>query len=142
MLQGLLMKRVLMVVESLLWLGYMGLIYWLSSGPMPAAFVIPISQIDKVYHFLAYAVLGALGCQVAHHVTRHLYWRIWLGGMAASLFGISDEWHQFFVPGRSATVSDIVADMCGAWAGAMIWGLWLSPLYKTLTSLLKRNSEP
>lgn len=134
------MKRWLTAFELLLWLGYMGTIFYFSSRPMPAMFVIPIAQIDKLYHFVAFGILGALGCQVGSRVTPHLYWKIWWGGMTASLFGISDEWHQLFVPGRSSGVDDIIADMCGAWAGAMIWGLWLSIRYEKLTSS-SRNHE-
>lgn len=32
----------------------------------------------------------------------------------AVLYAMSDEWHQSFVPGRTALVSDVVIDSCGA----------------------------
>ena len=34
--------------------------------------------------------------------------------VVASAYGVTDEWHQTFVPGRSSTVSDWVADTLGA----------------------------
>ncbi|MBX9720207.1 MAG: VanZ family protein, partial [Candidatus Obscuribacterales bacterium] len=30
------------------------------------------------------------------------------------LYAISDEWHQSFVPGRTALASDVLIDTCGA----------------------------
>jgi len=35
------------------------------------------------------------------------------------LYGISDEIHQYFVPNRSSSVYDVIADGIGIWAG--IW---------------------
>ena len=39
--------------------------------------------------------------------------------LGATLFGISDEWHQSFVPGRQASVLDAVADLIGAAAAVL-----------------------
>lgn len=38
----------------------------------------------------------------------------------AVLLGIADEFHQSFIPGREATVQDVMADAVGAVAGACI----------------------
>ena len=38
------------------------------------------------------------------------------------LYGISDEVHQAFVPGREASVGDLLADVAGA---AIVVALWL-----------------
>lgn len=69
---------------------------------------------DKVAHALAYAVLGAL-----------LAWATGRPGLAvalATLYGVSDELHQAFVPGRTPDVLDLVADLLGATAGAAAVG--------------------
>ena len=42
--------------------------------------------------------------------TRHEFWP-WL---YAVVYGASDEWHQYYVPGRYADVWDWVADIVGA----------------------------
>ncbi len=42
----------------------------------------------------------------------------------ASAFGASDEWHQSFVPGRSAELADWVADTAGAACAAMFYVRW------------------
>ena len=39
--------------------------------------------------------------------------------LLATLFGVTDEIHQYFVPGRQADVFDVVADAVGALAGAL-----------------------
>jgi VanZ family protein len=39
--------------------------------------------------------------------------------VAATLYAISDEWHQSFVPSRSASTVDVTIDACGAICGAL-----------------------
>jgi len=74
---------------------------------------------DKVVHFAVYGLLGTLACRPA---------RTWRGAVlavvAASAFGASDEWHQSFVPGRSAEVADWVADTAGAACAAVLYVRW------------------
>lgn len=89
--------------------GWAGVIFWLSSKPstgLPGPF-------SPAAHFVAYAILGAL---------------LWLalGGMRgsaraavvavvlASLYGITDEYHQSFVPNRMPDPVDWIVDTLGA----------------------------
>lgn len=65
---------------------------------------------DKVAHAGAYGVLGAL-LTVATG-------RPWLAVLISALFGVSDEFHQSFVPQRAADVYDVLADTIGATIGA------------------------
>lgn len=37
------------------------------------------------------------------------------------LYGVSDEFHQSFVPGRTATAIDLVADVLGATLAVTLW---------------------
>ena len=37
----------------------------------------------------------------------------WLGVMIAISYGITDEIHQYFVPGRNCSLSDVLADSAG-----------------------------
>jgi VanZ family protein len=39
-------------------------------------------------------------------------------------YGVTDEWHQSFVPGRSADAIDLVADAVGAGLAAGGLGAW------------------
>ncbi len=71
---------------------------------------------DKYLHILGYALLGALFCRA--YGSLRLGGKFWraalLSFLSAGLYGISDEIHQYFVPGRSADVMDVAADFFGA----------------------------
>lgn len=47
--------------------------------------------------------------------------------LIAGLYGVSDEVHQYFVPGRSASAYDALADVLGA---GLVCGLWYFKLSK------------
>jgi VanZ family protein len=51
----------------------------------------------------------------------------------ATLYGLTDEWHQSFVPGRSAAVADALADMVGAIVGSAAWLMLWARINKTKT---------
>ena len=75
---------------------------------------------DKLLHLLAYAALGYLACR-AFATLRCLRGPVGIfvaGYIFAVLFGISDEWHQSFVPERMADGWDLLADAAGAFLGA------------------------
>ncbi len=40
------------------------------------------------------------------------------------LFAVSDEFHQYFVPGRSAEFGDILADFAGILFGWLIYKIY------------------
>lgn len=72
---------------------------------------------DKVVHFTLYLVLGLLALRTAPNAS----WRVAIIAVVAiAAFGAVDEWHQRFVPGRSADPRDWVADALGGGAGAAL----------------------
>jgi len=82
---------------------------------------------DKVVHFLVYGLLGFLwvrallptGVQVGGGggpVRRAAL----LAALLAAGWGVLDEIHQSFVPGRDASPADAVADTLGGAAGAVL----------------------
>ena len=78
---------------------------------------------DKVLHFSAYAVLGALFSR-AFKTTRlkdNIKLVIILSILASSLYGISDEVHQYFVPCRNADIMDVLADIFGSICGVYLF---------------------
>ncbi len=86
---------------------------------------IPGGFSDKSAHASEYAVLGLL-------LARALAGPRWLSitfppvaaaVVLATAYGVSDEWHQLFVPGRDFEVRDMMADAAGASVAA--GGLWL-----------------
>jgi VanZ family protein len=82
------------------------------------------SQTDKLLHVLAYLILGSLLLRAAHGGVTSL--RPWPTAVAFALtvaYGVSDELHQIFVPGRVASVADGIADAVGAGLAIMLMGL-------------------
>ncbi|AEF84973.1 VanZ family protein [Treponema primitia ZAS-2] len=75
---------------------------------------------DKLQHLIAYLVLAGTIVpwfpreQWQSHRLRTLL----LATFISSLYGISDEIHQYFVPGRDCNVWDWVADTIGSFLGA------------------------
>jgi hypothetical protein len=96
---------------------WMLLMFWLSSrSDLPEASLIPDwVPLDKLAHTLLFAVLAAL-----------LYLaglRAPLAILGAAVYGLTDEVHQMFVPGRSPDVRDWLADVLGGIIG--VWGVRL-----------------
>jgi VanZ family protein len=115
----------LRIASALLPLGvYGGLIVHLSSqsafGMLPT-----IDGFDKVLHLVEYAGLGFLAARALALLTGLSTLRavLWGAGLAAA-FGVTDEIHQSFVPGRFPSVSDAVADAFGSLLGAWCYRLW------------------
>lgn len=99
---------------------YCLLIYWLSSQSDPPGADIDFEGSDKVAHFLVYGVMAALVSLGLHDNPpgKHPAWLLLAGPVIfALLYGVSDEIHQRFTPGRSFSYLDMLADGFGAVAG-------------------------
>ena len=98
----------------------MALIFMLSSFELEVPGIRHFPLRDKGIHFLEYAALGWL-CAAASSRTwpSASAWRTAAFAVFISaLWGLSDEIHQAFVPGRSSEVADVIADLFGSMAGA------------------------
>jgi VanZ family protein len=86
--------------------------------------------IDKVQHFIAYFVLAAaLGLWFSPGRWQKRKWKPFsVSAVIAALYGIIDEIHQHFVPGRDCNVWDWLADSVGAVFG----GLAILFLFRTI----------
>ena len=105
---------------------YAGAIFYLSaqSHPeeqLPSFLLKDVS--DKVLHAVEYGILGLLcyrafrwaaGPAVAQQA-------VVLAIVTASVYGITDEVHQFFVPFRESSWLDWLADTIGAAIGGISW---------------------
>ena len=70
----------------------------------------------KIAHMLFYAVLAWLWWR-ALSPQRQIEWSILLLAFAlTTLYGVTDEIHQRFVPGRHSRLADVFFDAGGAWA--------------------------
>ncbi len=93
------------------------LLFALSSRAVPA----PASHIpDWMTHGAAYAVLAVLACRaLAGGLKRPVTARVAaLAVLISTLYGVTDELHQSFVPGRVADAWDVLKNLAGAVAGA------------------------
>lgn len=77
---------------------------------------------DKLVHLVEYAGFGALFSRAiyqrgAGRSARSSFIAAWALG---TLYGLTDELHQLFVPGRVADAWDLLADSAGSLCGAAL----------------------
>ena len=102
-------------------LGIMVIIFLLSHTPgddLPSQ----IDGLDKLCHATAYGVLAATVIFAMLPWSRHQEGRMAFGILIfCLLYGLSDEFHQSFIPGRFPSGMDIVADGLGAALVLIAW---------------------
>ena len=77
--------------------------------------------VRKSAHFLAYAILGGLcfeNLSILDKLSKKKTFFIAL--LISVLYAISDEIHQYFVPGRACQFRDVMIDSCGALTGIIV----------------------
>ncbi len=89
---------------------YMTALWILSSNTLPDV-GLSFSLMDKIAHFFAFGFMAFL-------IFKALFgWKInrafLLSGAIAFFYGIVDELHQYFVPGRNCDIFDLIADLAG-----------------------------
>ena len=101
----------------------MGTIFLLSHQPGNRLSLPPFPGIDKIGHMMIYGTLA--GTAILAFSARQKDTRpqrvMFLTVAFCLLYGISDEFHQSFIPGRSASVLDVVADCGGAAMVSFFW---------------------
>jgi VanZ family protein len=97
---------------------YAASLFYVSSLPSEE---IPLGMpyhMDKVAHAVAYALLALLVCRA---------WRdpgtgsLVLIALLCAAYGVFNEMHQAYVPGRYTSAGDAVANAVGAFAMALLW---------------------
>jgi VanZ family protein len=82
---------------------------------------------DKVAHASEYSVLGYLTARALFFAGWH--WLkanfVWITIVFGLLYALSDEFHQYFVPGRSCDIRDAAADLVGVVIGCLIFRKFL-----------------
>ena len=117
-------------LSLLLALAWMALLFYLSHQPAIDTPLLFPGQ-DKVAHATVYGILGmlllgALPRPAGGYTGR----QVCISTLLAGLYGMSDEIHQYFVPGRTADVQDWLADTLGALLGTLLLAQ-LSRVYKS-----------
>ena len=118
----------------------MGAFYWLSTLPgtpspddpaLYAVFYWVPPSVQNALHVPTYAALAwawhwTLGAWLRVSSARAI-----VACAIASVYGVFDEWHQSFVPGRYASLTDVTLDVAGAALG--IWlAAWIGSRARTI----------
>ena len=101
----------------------MGIIFYLSHMPGDAIKLPMFPGIDKLAHVFAYGCLAGTflyGLQPYTHSSNRSVIAI-VVVLFCIIWGIGDEFHQSFIPGRSVSYWDVVADGVGA---LLVIGYW------------------
>ena len=101
----------------------MGIIFFLSSQSGDSLDLPDITNLDKLLHAVAYGVLALTTLYAVPEDTyRAKPYRIsLLVVLLCLLYGSSDELHQSFVPARTPSLFDLLADILGGVAAVVVW---------------------
>jgi VanZ family protein len=113
-----------MLARAVLWgpvVALMALIFCVSSlSAPPGGSLFP----DWETHSVVYGALGLLLSRaLAGGVRRTSLATLVMAAALATVYGVTDEWHQMYVPQRNSEVRDVVNDMIGAAIGAAVFGV-------------------
>jgi VanZ family protein len=109
------------------WLLWLVLIFVLSSFHKTH---IPKSKYiswDKVAHASEYSVLGYLTARALFFsgLQRLKNNYLWIAIIFGLFYALSDEFHQYFVPGRTSSLWDAAADLVGVIIGSLVFRWFL-----------------
>jgi len=101
---------------------FMAVIFYASSLPasrIPRLFLFQ----DISYHAAIYAVLGFFFSRALKNTFKSLprKKRVVFAVIFGIIYGISDELHQYFVPGRSVSATDLSVDAIAAFIGGLLY---------------------
>jgi VanZ family protein len=113
------------LVRALPALAWMLAIFVISSQHgVPAPLGLSSELIAIAGHLVSYGLLAGLILWALPDHDGRLRRRSLLAVLLATLYGLSDELHQAFVPGRSATLFDVAIDALGATLAVCLVAGW------------------
>ncbi|MBI5498313.1 MAG: VanZ family protein [Deltaproteobacteria bacterium] len=102
-------------------LGWAALIHLMSSAPRQLPAFLDVDGLDKLIHLVEFGTLGGLLTAALWRGVPELAGAgAWVAALGAAAYGCVDELHQAYVPGRSSSFYDVVADAVGALAAALL----------------------
>ena len=101
---------------------YAVLIFIISSIPQPPQGLPSIPYLDKVLHLIEYSIFGFLLYRAFINSDNKFLVKycIFFSILTAVCYGLSDEYHQLFVPTREFDLYDLLFDGIGASISVMI----------------------
>ncbi len=99
---------------------YAIIIFWVSSQQQPFGVNVEIGGLDKILHVVEYGVLGFILARAFVGTSEKISTRglVLITFIIGTLYGLTDEFHQYFTPGRVVSVLDLIADAIGSFLGA------------------------
>ncbi len=103
------------------------IIYW---GILFAATTLPTQHMpktginDKIEHFLGYFLLTFLLCNTLYFQDKKVTMKKFPVALALGIvafYGMVDELHQYFIPGRFCDINDWIADVIGALIAGVLY---------------------
>lgn len=103
-----------------------GLIFYFSSQPSGSPVLERFPLGAGIGHYGGYGLLALLLYRAL--AGRFKLWKAGAAGktlLLALLYGVSDELHQYFVPGRQVSLADLLVDGAGAASALLAIRLWI-----------------
>lgn len=102
----------------------MGTIFFLSHQSGGDLNVPQIEHLDKLGHFVIYGLLAVTVIWASPEEIKQRRPKLVVSIVIifCFLYGVSDEFHQSFIPDRSVSGADVLADLCGI---LFVSGVWL-----------------
>jgi VanZ family protein len=129
--------------RAMLWIlpaAVMLVIFSLSSQSRPLP-ILTEHVWDKLLHFIEYAALGAAWYRALRGEGMSGASALVVAAAATAAFGVSDEWHQSFVPLRDASIRDWMTDLMGGATGAAGYGI-ITTLNAETAETAERPNRP
>lgn len=103
-----------------------GLLHWLFPRASDATLATIHFVIRKMGHFTEYAILALLAARAFRTSSRPWLRRgwFWISLVLVIGYALSDEFHQSFVPSRTASIYDSMIDSIGGLIGLTLVWLW------------------
>ncbi len=113
------LERLVRALPAIAWMAF---IFAMSSREQfPQSFGVSASMLAIVAHMVLYGILATLLLLIVDR-NGSASWSTMLAAIAgAALYGVSDEFHQSFVPGRDASIFDVVVNTIGATIAVVAW---------------------
>ncbi|HEX5165125.1 MAG TPA: VanZ family protein [Thermomicrobiales bacterium] len=107
------MKQLIVrIIPAVAWMAF---IFFMSSQEQfPSTLGVSIMLLTVVGHMVLYGVLGLLLLFAFAGTARPSRTTMAAAVLGAALYGVTDEFHQSFVPGRDASVFDLFVNTVGA----------------------------
>jgi VanZ family protein len=103
-------------------LAWMGFIFFWSARPAITASAVDWQDftVKKTAHIVEYFLLGILVFRAFKGATRMASFQALVTIVWCGVYAISDELHQSFIPGRTATIRDVLIDLAGSSLGSFL----------------------